>query len=209
MPRSHGRYSLNRTSTNPGTGHCGRHDCDGRGLDGRGCKHPNYSCGETVIARGRAAVPGKDGYFEPAFHAGVQAGHLNADGTMDFFDRELLKSFERDTCVGQLHSPLPGIAGKRLDGSEIKVQAVRPSKLRVGANLRVGGDGRVYTSKAGVVMYVPEQSLELVEHHIHVAQRGPLAQAAPDPLPARAAARPATLRWDPHHQRHHSGVVSG
>lgn len=129
--------------------------------------NPKFACGETVIARGLPAVAGKDGYFEPAFHAGLQAGHIGADGTMDFFDRELLKSFDSDTCVGQLHVPVPGTPGRRLDGSEIKVPPVRPSKLRVGANLRVLGDGRVFTSKAGVVLYVPEQTLELVEHHIH------------------------------------------
>jgi uncharacterized protein (DUF342 family) len=77
----------------------------------------------VVIAHGRPAAPGRDGYFDPAFPVGIQAGHLDESGTIDFFDRELLKPVQADDYLGQLHPPTPGTPGKRVDGSEIKVDA--------------------------------------------------------------------------------------
>src|SRR5687767_8905617 len=45
----------------------------------------------VVIAVGVSPQPGVDGYFVPAFSAGIQPGRMREDGTMDFRDRELLK----------------------------------------------------------------------------------------------------------------------
>src|SRR5690349_24837218 len=50
-----------------------------------------FTLDETVIARGQPPQPAEDGYFVPAFHVGIEPGHVRPDGTMDFLDRELLK----------------------------------------------------------------------------------------------------------------------
>jgi uncharacterized protein (DUF342 family) len=126
-----------------------------------------FSTQDKIIARGQPALPGKDGYFEPAFHVGIQPGHLDASGTMDFFDRELLKPVQQDDYVGQLHQPIAGSAGRRVDGSAIPVAPVRPSKLQIGAGLRSAADGRVYAEHEGAVLYVPEKSLSVSRKHIH------------------------------------------
>ena len=120
-----------------------------------------------VVAHGRPAQPGRDGYFEPAFHVGIQAGHIDASGTMDFFDRELLKPLAAAEYIGQLHQPVAGAPGRRVDGSEIKVAAVRGSKLSVGPGIRSAPDGRMYAARAGVLMYTPEQSIDVAQVHVH------------------------------------------
>src|SRR5437879_921473 len=56
--------------------------------------NPGYAEQSVLIAEGLPATQGRDGYFEPAFHVGIQPGHISEDGTMDFFDRELLKPVE-------------------------------------------------------------------------------------------------------------------
>jgi len=128
---------------------------------------PKYTTVDELIGRGQPAVAGKDGYFEPAFHVGIQPGHISEQGTMDFFDRELLKPLAQDEYAGQLHAPVPGVNGRRVDGVEIKVAPVRPSKLRIGPNLRMASDGRVYAAQPGVVIYVPEKTLDIVQQHLH------------------------------------------
>jgi uncharacterized protein (DUF342 family) len=128
---------------------------------------PEYRVQNKVIARGQDAVPGRDGYFEPNFHAGIQPGHIGDNGAMDFFDRELLKPVDQDEYIGQLHQPIQGIAGRRVDGSEIKVAAVRPCTLRIAPSLRVTSDGRVYAAQAGVVLYSAEKTLEIAQRHEH------------------------------------------
>ena len=128
---------------------------------------PAYVATQLDIARGLPAVPGKPGYFEPAFHVGIQPGHVDDDGTINFFDRELLKTFARDEYVGQLHQPVPGTPGRRVDGSDIAVSAVQPARLRIGPGLRTAADGRTYAIQAGVAMYSPEKTLDIVQHHIH------------------------------------------
>src|SRR5262245_61723977 len=121
------------------------------------------SARNLVIAHGVPAQPGRDGYFEPAFHVGIQAGHIDASGTMDFFDRELLKPLAEADYIGQLHQPVAGAPGRRVDGSEIKVAAVRGSKLSVGAGIRSAPDGRMVAARSGVLVYTPEQNIAVAQ----------------------------------------------
>jgi uncharacterized protein (DUF342 family) len=86
---------------------------------------------------------------------------------MDFFDRELLKPLTVDEYLGQLHQPVNGIPGRRLDGTDIKVPSVKPCKLRVGGNIRAAPDGRLYALRPGVLVYTPDQSIDIAQAHVH------------------------------------------
>ena len=126
-----------------------------------------YTAHGLVVAQGEEARPGKDGFFEPAFHVGIQAGHVNESGTMDFFDRELLKPLAHDEYLGHLQQPVTGVPGRRVDGSVIKVPTVRGSNLRVGQGIRAAPDGRLYAARPGVLVYAPEQNIDVVQVHVH------------------------------------------
>jgi uncharacterized protein (DUF342 family) len=128
---------------------------------------PKFSTVGKIIAHGQDAMPGKDGFFEPAFHVGIQPGHVGADGKIDFFDRELLKPVVDGAYVGTLHKPQPGRPGRRVDGGELKIAAVQPSKLRVGPGLRVDGSGRLYAAHAGALLYIAEQTIDVAAQHVH------------------------------------------
>ena len=128
----------------------------------------NFRARGVVIARGRPAAPGRDGYFEPAFSVGIQSGHLDASGTIDFFDRELLKPVQADDYLGRLHPPSPGTPGKRVDGSEIKVDSVRGLNLQIGPGVRQAPDGRLYAAVAGVLVYEANRKIDVSRQHVHV-----------------------------------------
>ena len=126
-----------------------------------------YHARGLVVARGRPAVPGRDGFFAPAFSVGIQAGHLDESGTIDFFDRELLKPVQVDDLLGQVHPPATGMPGKRVDGSEIKVDSVRPLNLQMGPGVRQSPDGRLYAAISGVLVYEDNRKIDITRQHVH------------------------------------------
>src|ERR1700712_3516847 len=123
----------------------------------------------VLVARARPAAPGIDGYFEPAFPMGIQPGHVDESGAMDFSDRELLKPLTQGDYVGQLHQPVQGEAGMRVDGSEIKVALARESKLRAGPGVTLAADGCMYAALSGVLVYAHEQTIDVAQQHVHNA----------------------------------------
>lgn len=90
--------------------------------------NPTFEVKDWVIARGRAPSTGQDAYFEPAFTIGIQAGHVREDGSVDYHDRDLLKSATAGAILGVLHDAVEGVAGLRLDGS-----ALAPPRPRIEA----------------------------------------------------------------------------
>lgn len=126
-----------------------------------------FAVEEAVIARGRAAQPSEDGYFAPAFHMGIEPGHVRPDGTMDFLDRELLKPVQAGQAVGQLHPERPGAPGRRVDGSELQVAPARACKLTLGPGVSLQSDGRVLALRAGVLRSSGPRAIDVVQQHVH------------------------------------------
>lgn len=129
--------------------------------------HESFSGAGLLVARGQAPSPGLDGYFEPAFPIGIQAGHLDENGTMNLYDRELLKSLGQGEYIGQLHQPVGGTQGRTVDGRAIAVAPVCPSKLRPGPGISMSADGRMHAARAGVLMYSYEQTIDISQHYVH------------------------------------------
>jgi uncharacterized protein (DUF342 family) len=120
-----------------------------------------------LVATGERAVPGSDGYFVAAFSAGIQPGHVREDGTMDFLDRELLKPVAAGAVLGHMHAASPGSAGRLVDGSEQSVAKTRECALRLGPGASLEADGKVIATRAGVLLYAPHKSLDVVQQHVH------------------------------------------
>jgi uncharacterized protein len=121
----------------------------------------------VAIAEGLRPEPGVDGYFVPAFAAGIQPGRMREDGTMDFRDRELLKPLASGAPVGRLHPAQPGTPGRRVDGGELPVAKVRECTIALGPGVRLLEDGALVAARAGVLLYVANKSVDVVQHHVH------------------------------------------
>ncbi len=125
-------------------------------------------CDQHVeLAFGQPAHEGKHASFEPAFHVGLQAGMLRADGSMDFHDRELLKPVAAGELVGRVHAAVSGTRGRRVDGEELPAAAVRELELRLGPGVSTDAEGRVRAARSGVVAYTQNKSLDVVDHLVH------------------------------------------
>jgi len=144
------------------------------GVDATACRllsaaleDPHFCDQHVELAFGQQTQPGRHGFFEPAFHVGIQAGTLRDDGSMDFYDRELLKPVSEGALVGRLYAAVSGIPGQRVDGKPLHVDAVHEVRLRLGPGLEVDAEGHVHAKHAGIVVYTPEKSLDVVDNLVH------------------------------------------
>jgi uncharacterized protein len=116
----------------------------------------------AVLARGLPMQRGFDGYFAPDFEPGIRPGHLRDDGTMDFRDRELLKTVRAGEAVGRQVAPGSGVPGVRVDGSEVPAVPGTPSPLKLGEGVKLADDGTVTAVAGGAIVYVPKRSIAVV-----------------------------------------------
>ncbi|HMI88906.1 MAG TPA: FapA family protein, partial [Polyangiaceae bacterium] len=125
------------------------------------------SAPELEIARGTAAGSARDGHFEPAFHPGLQPGHVREDGTVDFHDRELLKPVSRGEVLGRVYPPGEGPSGLRVDGVAIAAKQGRAHAPELGAGAELLADNRVLATRTGVVIYVEGRSIDVGTRYEH------------------------------------------
>ena len=127
----------------------------------------DFSCGEIVIAQGRAPTPSQDASFEPAFQYGIQAGHTRGDGTVDYHDRDLLKAVSLGMIVGVMHPAIQGTPGLRVDGTSEPVAKPKQEVLRLLDGVEKQADGTVRATRDGVILYKPGQSIGVVGQMVH------------------------------------------
>ena len=126
-----------------------------------------YGSARVALAVGEPPQPGQDGFFEPSFRVGIQPGHLANDGTIDFYDRELLKPAAPSQELGWLHVQIAGIDGRNVRGEVLSPPAVRPSAVGFESGVALGIDGVVRATRAGVIVYVEGKSLGVSTHVVH------------------------------------------
>jgi uncharacterized protein (DUF342 family) len=136
----------------------------------RGLVDPSFRAERVRVAEGRSAQAGTDGAFVPAFEYGIRPGHLREDGSMDFMDRELLKSVRAGECLGELRLASRGSSGRSVDGREVPARAGKELVLELGAGVTRLPDGRVTALRAGVVLYTAGKKLDVVQRHEHSAE---------------------------------------
>lgn len=134
---------------------------------GRDLAREDFTLARRGIAKGAPAERGADGRFVPAFEEGIQPGRFREDGTLDFLDRDLVKAVELGALIGQLVPPTAGAAGFRVDGTEVLGAIGKPDRLRFGPHAICRADGRVIAAMAGAVAYVPDRSVDVVQHYEH------------------------------------------
>lgn len=126
---------------------------------------------DVLVAVGSPARPGQDGVVELAFEQGLAAGSVSADGHMNFFERQLLKSVSAGQTLAILRAPTEGRAGTTVDGQPLLARAGTAAKLALGPGAALDAEGVVRATRDGVVLYKPGATLDVVDRHQH---RGPV-----------------------------------
>jgi uncharacterized protein (DUF342 family) len=129
--------------------------------------NPTFEAKDWVIARGRAPSPGQDAHFEPKFAIGIQAGHVREDGSLDYHDRDLLKSTTTGAIIGVIHDAVEGVPGLDLDGNTLNAPKPRTEPLQLLDGVMRELDGTVRATRNGVVLYKYNQSLSVVDRLVH------------------------------------------
>jgi hypothetical protein len=121
----------------------------------------------VVVARGREPTKPVEARFDLLFHKGLQPGHLRADGSMDYWDRELLKPVAMGELVAWAHPAREGTPGQKVDGTIVPPEPLRGPPLRVGDGAEIGGAGGVRARRGGTVAYTEADGVDVVQSHVH------------------------------------------
>ncbi|MGN0279619.1 MAG: DUF342 domain-containing protein [Lachnospiraceae bacterium] len=124
--------------------------------------HREY-CEDVLVAKGTAPVQGKDAYIEYKFNTDRKAKPtLLEDGSVDFFNLNILNLCAEGQELAVLHPEEPGVPGENLYGEPIRANDVRKAVLKYGRNIEVSEDGNVLTSMVN-------GHVELVEGKVFVS----------------------------------------
>ncbi|MCR4651373.1 MAG: FapA family protein [Lachnospiraceae bacterium] len=96
---------------------------------------------EYVFAKGKEPVQGSDAYIDYHFNTDLKARPtLKEDGSVDFFNLNIINHVEEGECLATLHREQPGISGCDVLGGRIKPRDVRRMVLKFGRNIDISED---------------------------------------------------------------------
>lgn len=125
-------------------------------------QHKEY-CEDILVAEGTAPIQGKDAYVEYLFNTDKKAKPtLKEDGSVDFFNLNILNHCHKGAVLAVLHREEPGEPGTDLFGDKIKPADVKPAVLKYGNNIELSEDGTVISSAV-------DGHVELVEGSVFVS----------------------------------------
>ena len=101
-----------------------------------------HYCTDYVIAQGKPVRNGEDGKIEYLFNTNPNLRpKLKEDGTVDFFDLNLISPCKQDGVVATLTPADPGDEGVDIFGNYVKPREVKEPKFNFSRNLKVSEDG--------------------------------------------------------------------
>lgn len=101
-----------------------------------------HFCTDYIIARGKAPVQGHDAYVEYFFNTNPNAKPaLNQDGTVDFFNLDVISKCEKGQKLATLHEAVQGEDGYNVLGERVTPRSVINVPLRYSKNISVSEDG--------------------------------------------------------------------
>ncbi len=101
-------------------------------------------CTDYLIAEGTPVNPGKDGYIEYKFNTDHNMKpKMNADGTVDFFNLNLISPCKKGQVLAILVPPIPGEVGRDIYGGRIELsrEPFKP-QFKYGKGISVSEDGK-------------------------------------------------------------------
>lgn len=125
-------------------------------------QHKAY-CEDILLAEGMRPVQGKDAYIEYRFNTDKKAKPtLKEDGSVDFFNLNILNHCQKGDVLAVLHKEVPGEAGSDLFGERIKPADVKSAVLKFGNNIELSEDRMAITS-------LVDGHVELVDDSVFVS----------------------------------------
>ncbi len=109
-----------------------------------------------VIAAGKDATCGEDGWFELIVATGKEATDLVEDdaGKVDFKSIQSFSNVEPGQHIGTIHLPTTGEAGQTITGKVIPAITGQPSKITAGSGVTFSDDGtRAIAEQAGRAVF--------------------------------------------------------
>ena len=104
-------------------------------------------CEDILIAEGTPPIQGKDAWIEYQFNTDKKAKPtLKEDGSVDFFNLNILNHCSKGAVLAVLHREVPGETGCDLFGDKIKPADVKVMTLKFGNNIELSEDKTVLTS---------------------------------------------------------------
>lgn len=104
-------------------------------------KNPVY-CEDILVAQGQAPEVGEDGYIEYLFNTDRnKKPTLREDGSVDFFNLNILTACGKGQELAKLHSAVKGADGRSIDGGIVKSRDPKEVKFKYGNNISVSPDG--------------------------------------------------------------------
>ena len=120
-------------------------------------------CEDILIAEGVQPVQGRDAYIEYQFNTDKKAKPtLKEDGSVDFFNLNILNLCKKGDVLAVLHKEEPGKEGSDLFGERIKPADVKSAVLKFGNNIEMSENGMMITS-------LVDGHVELVEDTVFVS----------------------------------------
>ena len=110
-------------------------------------KNKEY-CSNIILARGKEPRQGKDAYIEYLFNTDLKARPtLKEDGSVDFFQLNIINHVKAGDCLAELHPEDPGEDGWDVMGVVNKPRTVKKEILRFGRNVELSEDKRTIFSQ--------------------------------------------------------------
>lgn len=120
-------------------------------------------CEDILLAEGTPPVQGKDAYIEYKFNTDKRAKPtLKEDGSVDFFNLNILCHCSKGDLLAVLHPEEPGENGMNVYGERIKPADVKKAVLKFGNHIEKSEDGLTLTSTV-------DGHVELVEDQVFVS----------------------------------------
>ncbi len=118
------------------------------------------TAGDFVIAEGRNAHQGEDGWLEVLVDVQPKNGLVeNEDGTIDFRESKLIPTVEKGMVIAIVHPPIPGIPGVTVTNDPLPAKQTHPIKLKTGVGTELIEDklvatesGRPFIEKRGMLI---------------------------------------------------------
>lgn len=118
---------------------------------------------DLLVAEGQAPVQGTNASIEYFFNTDKKAKPtLKEDGSVDFFNLNVLNHCSKGDVLAKLHPEVPGKPGANIFGERINPAEVKKEKLQYGNNIQLSEDQTTLTSMV-------DGHVELVEGQVFVS----------------------------------------
>ena len=126
----------------------------------------------VVVARGKEAIQGRDGYVELLFEPGIKITTFDEESVekVDYKERIVIPSVNEGDLMAIIHPPVPGIPGCLVTGETIEPHPVQEVTVvcKDGCMLNEQGD-RVLATRAGrpLAEGKKHETLRVLNVHVH------------------------------------------